>query len=381
MCHRRARERDAQLGDCVFFGGQGFIVIIVTVSLEQVLAAGVAQRLQVRHEAEVGQLLAPFLGFVFSVKDDNPRSNWNNMLDELYRYKSTHANSCDVPSDYEGNRRLAAWVRYVRDLYARKQAGEEDVVGLSDDHINVLEGVGFQWTTSPDDAALASQIDCSAFYAEFAKEDAAEAAAPPHEGKVSAGFTRNDEAWNARLEELKAYKAAHNTCNVAWKSKTAKNIADPAIVTLGKWVSKQRSEYKKFQKDEKSHITEERIAALDALGFEWSPGTMLVDWSVRYQQLIEYKNEHHNTNVPKSYTPAPALGQWVQTQRVYYKKWKQGKKTHLTDERRQKLDDIGFQWQVGNARPRGAAGFSEPNPDDIAAEAAAMAAASVMANV
>ena len=78
------------------------------------------------------------LGFVFSVKDDNPRSNWNNMLDELYRYKSTHANSCDVPSDYEGNRRLAAWVRYLRKLYADRQGGDADAaLELNDDRIRV----------------------------------------------------------------------------------------------------------------------------------------------------------------------------------------------------------------------------------------------------
>jgi len=330
------------------------------------------------------------LGFVFSVKEDAPGSNWNSMLDQLYRYKSSHGNSCNVPADFDSNKRLAAWVRYVRDLYARKQAGEEDVVGLSDDRIGVLEGVGFQWTTTPDDAATAAGIDVSDFVAEFAREDAADAAAPPHQGKVSTGFTRNEGAWNTRLEELKAYKAVHNTCNVAWKSKAQKAI-DPAITTLGKWVSKQRSEYKKFQEGRKSQITEERIAALDAVGFEWAPGSALVDWDVRLAQLVAYKNEFGNTNVPKTYAPNPQLGQWVQTQRVYYKKWKQGKKTHLSEERRQKLDDIGFLWHIGNGRKPGvhhgedqytAEGHYIEDPEAVAHAAAAAAAVNdVMATV
>lgn len=315
------------------------------------------------------------IGFVFSVKEENPNSSWNGMLDELYRYKSTHGNSCSVPSDFETNKRLAAWVRYVRDLYARKQAGEE-VLGLSDDRIAVLEGVGFQWTTTPDDAATASQIPISDFVDEFAREDAAEALAPPHEGKAASGFTRNEGAWNTRLEELKAYKAIHNTCNVAWKSKGQKGT-DPSIVTLGKWVSKQRSEYKKFQAGKKSQITEERIAALDAVGFEWAPGATLVDWDVRYQQLVDYRDENGHTNVPKSYGPNPSLGQWVQTQRVYYKKLKQGKKSHLTEERRLKLEQVGFQWHVGNGRKPGVGGDDiayEEDPDAIAEAAAAAAA-------
>ena len=321
------------------------------------------------------------IGFIFSVKEDNPSSNWNSMLDELYRYKSTHG-SCNVPANFELNRRLAAWVRYVRDLYARKQAGE-DVLGLSGDRISVLEGVGFQWTTTPDDAAAAAQIDVSDYIVEFAREDAAEAEAPPHVGKAASGFSRNETAWNTRLEELKAYKAIHNTCNVAWKSKGQKGT-DPSIVTLGKWVSKQRSEYKKFQAGKKSQITEERIAALDAIGFEWAPGAVLVDWDVRLQQLIDYRNENGHTNVPKSYGPNPSLGQWVQTQRVYYKKWKSGKKSHLSEERRQKLEEIGFSWHVGNGRKPGVGGEDiggyEEDPDAIA-EAAAAAAASAVATV
>ena len=321
------------------------------------------------------------IGFVFSVRDDNPATNWNGMLDELYRYKGTHGN-CNVPANFELNRRLAAWVRYVRDLYARKQAGE-DVLGLTDDKIQVLEATGFQWTTTPDDAAAAAQIDINAYVAEFAREDAAEAEAPPHVGKAAAGFSRNETAWNTRLEELKAYKAAHNTCNVAWKAKGTKGT-DPSIVTLGKWVSKQRSEYKKFKEGNKSQITEERIAALDAIGFDWAPGTVMVDWDVRFQQLIDYRNENGHTNVPKSYGPNPSLGQWVQTQRVYYKKWKSGKKSHLSDERRQKLEDIGFNWHVGNGRKPGVGGEDiggYEDPDAIAEAAAAAAAVTAQATV
>ena len=58
------------------------------------------------------------IGFIFSVKDDNPSSNWNSMLDELYRYKSTHG-SCNVPANFELNRRLGP----VRPRFVRAQAG------------------------------------------------------------------------------------------------------------------------------------------------------------------------------------------------------------------------------------------------------------------
>ena len=39
---------------------------------------------------------------------------------------------------------------------------------------------------------------------------------------------------------------------------------------LGVWVKNQREEYKKYQKEGKSYMTEERIAKLEIVGFAWS---------------------------------------------------------------------------------------------------------------
>ena len=299
------------------------------------------------------------IGFVFSVKEDNPASSWNVMLDELYRYKSQFQ-TCNVPARYEANKRLAAWVRYIRDLYAKKQAGE-DVI-LTDERINVLEGMGFEWVV--EEEADAAPVDDSEFFADFAREEAAEASAPKYTGKGAAGFARNENAWNMRLEELRRYKEEWGHTNVAWKSK---NQADASLSVLGKWVSKQRSEYRKLNSGKKSQITPERVQALDALGFDWSPGSAMVDWSVRFEQLKAYKEEYGHTNVPKSYQSNPSLGQWVQTQRVYYKRIKAGKPSHMTEERRQQLDDIGFQWHVGTGR-KSAVEPGQAQPMEVEAE-------------
>ena len=39
---------------------------------------------------------------------------------------------------------------------------------------------------------------------------------------------------------------------------------------LGGWVNNQRTQYKKFQRGEKSSITKERISRLDDIGFVWN---------------------------------------------------------------------------------------------------------------
>ena len=41
---------------------------------------------------------------------------------------------------------------------------------------------------------------------------------------------------------------------------------------LGTWVDRQRREKKKFDKGEKSSMTQERIDKLDEVGFVWNPG-------------------------------------------------------------------------------------------------------------
>ena len=68
-------------------------------------------------------------------------------------------------------------------------------------------------------------------------------------------------------------------------------------------------------------------------------------WETRYQQLIEYKAEHGDCNVPMR-KDDPQLGEWVGQQRKQYKAKKEGKKAAITEERIQKLDGLGFTWQL-----------------------------------
>jgi hypothetical protein len=89
-------------------------------------------------------------------------------------------------------------------------------------------------------------------------------------------------------------------------------------------------------------MTEERIQELESIGFDW--GTNKTDWSVRFQQLREYKAQFANCLVPRQYAANPKLGTWVMTQRTQYKLYQEEKPSPMTAERSRELESIGFDW-------------------------------------
>ena len=70
--------------------------------------------------------------------------------------------------------------------------------------------------------------------------------------------------WDTKFNELVAYKDKHGgSCNVP--PGYAENPQ------LGRWVNRQRAQYKKFQQDPStSFMTQERIERLESIAFEWN---------------------------------------------------------------------------------------------------------------
>lgn len=54
--------------------------------------------------------------------------------------------------------------------------------------------------------------------------------------------------------------------------------------------------------------------------------------------------------------------QWVEHQRRQYRLLKEGKKSSMTDERIQQLEDLGFEWEVGPTRMTNAAMDPQQQP-------------------
>ena len=98
---------------------------------------------------------------------------------------------------------------------------------------------------------------------------------------------------------------------------------------------------------EPAFLTDERIREFESMGFEWGQGKTNWRsrvWSVRFQQLCEYKVQFGHCRVPRTYAVNPKLGSWVSNARFRYRMNKEVKSTSTTAEQIRALDGIGFDW-------------------------------------
>jgi len=154
-----------------------------------------------------------------------------------------------------------------------------------------------------------------------------------HERLSSSHF---DELWWQRYNELVGFKEDHGHCNVPQRYLPNK--------ALGKWVHKQRQEFKKIRSKEPSTLNIRRFEALRKIGFQCTTSNRAEAlWHKRFNELVEYQKENGHCNVPQKYPPNVALGKWVHRQRHEFKKIRDGEPTFLTQNRIEALGNIGFQ--------------------------------------
>jgi len=92
-------------------------------------------------------------------------------------------------------------------------------------------------------------------------------------------------------------------------------------------------------------LTANRISVLNAIGFPWNVRGDSY-WQKYYDALVQYKAQNGDVKVPRLYAENPRLGEWVTDQRKQYKLKCEGSHSCLTDERKKKLDQLGFVWKV-----------------------------------
>ena len=167
---------------------------------------------------------------------------------------------------------------------------------------------------------------------------------------------------------------------------------------LRRWMSDQRAEYKLYQTGAKSSMTEEKIARLQRIGFDWDTAPMPIgrpkmdaadasaaaagagpaedadpgraprgslteddrrrakhlrkrppkplsaekkaEWDRMYGEFLSFQEQHGHANVNTS--DKSELAKWVSKQRYEYKLLKEGRHSHLTTTQLMKLQDAGF---------------------------------------
>jgi hypothetical protein len=126
--------------------------------------------------------------------------------------------------------------------------------------------------------------------------------------------------------------------------------ADPSFA---EWIHRQRTAYASMEKEEKINpLVKERMDKLMVLGFNF---TVHSDkWLDHWKMLKEYKDKHGHVQVPTHYADNPKLGRWVHTQRHQRRLQQKAKKSCMTQERVDLLDQLEFSWEVRPSleRPR-----------------------------
>ena len=146
----------------------------------------------------------------------------------------------------------------------------------------------------------------------------------------------NPEKWSERYQELLSYRTEFGHCLVPhnWSRNRA----------LAQWVKRQRYQFKLKKEGRHTTLTNERMNALESIGFVWS--SHCATWEEKFNELIEFANRNGHCNVPSRYPPNRQLSVWVRCQRRHFKLLKQQYGSYecnkLAKERYNKLKSLGF---------------------------------------
>jgi len=215
------------------------------------------------------------MGFLWTTERSKRQNHdWNNRLQQLKEYKKIHGH-CRVPHGYEEDPSFAEWIHRQRTTYASILKDPEETSALVKDRMKQLEELGFN-------------------------------------------FTVHSDKWMDHYEQLKLYKRNHGDCLVPT------HYADNP--QLGRWTHTQRHQRRLQSKGKRSCMTKERIAMLDALGFQWEVRPAFerprATWQQRYDELRIFHMKHGHFRVTPDTTKGdnpdadPLLHAWALEQRA-----------------------------------------------------------------
>ncbi len=130
--------------------------------------------------------------------------------------------------------------------------------------------------------------------------------------------------WESNYKKLKDFRAKTGHCNVPTN--------EPKFRKLGQWVSSLR------YKNKIGELSKERVKALSDLDFVWSAADLA--WNKMFDQLVKYAEANGTTNVHERSGDNGKLARWIHSQRHRQKSGK------MSNERYNRLEDIGFCWIV-----------------------------------
>lgn len=294
---------------------------------------------------------------LFEKLNDTLTASWDLMYAEAKKYRSENGD-LNVPKRYvtASGYSLGAWLNNQRRVRAGKVIGT-----LTDGQIKLLDELGMRWESVSDQSWERFYAAARRYYEQHG-DLLINRLYETDEGLKLGGWLSNlrnyrksgiksnyltDDRIRA-LDELgmqwdvldylfeRNYAAAveyhrqHGDLNVPT------HYIDETGIRLGVWIANLRSHYR----SETLHLTEDQMRRLDEIGMLWH-GKFQKDWDSAYAEAFQYHREHGDLCVPTKYkTPSGLLlGRWIMRQRGF---WKAGR---LSEERKQKLDELGMKWE------------------------------------
>eukprot|EP00557_Chaetoceros_sp_GSL56_P007306 CAMPEP_0176491316 /NCGR_PEP_ID=MMETSP0200_2-20121128/8365_1 /TAXON_ID=947934 /ORGANISM="Chaetoceros sp., Strain GSL56" /LENGTH=932 /DNA_ID=CAMNT_0017888733 /DNA_START=77 /DNA_END=2875 /DNA_ORIENTATION=- len=296
-----------------------------------------------------------------SSSSSSTRTPWSAKIALLKKFKTEHSH-CRVPQRSDAYPQLAQFTKKMRELYRLIQQGTYKGKILTPERIQELEELGFEWEVR----------------------------------KVK------NKTFDERIRDLNGFKEKYGHCNV------------PRVfeedVSLGRWCHVMRCSYRQIKENQKPmyKLQPEEIQRLEEMGFQWrirprksdvgdgikeeekndqvgeeqavtdSAGQgpleeaslvskshhKITSFEERIEQLKQYKKEHGHLRVTMGQNKNLAI--FVNHMRGARRDPNKTNGVKLTQERIDKLDELGFDWAPPRTKIRWSA--KEGKEDDISFE-------------
>lgn len=273
---------------------------------------------------------------------------WEQNFRLAKEYYLAHGN-LDVPTNFKSKdgKHLGNWVLRQRQLNKTNS--------LTDEQVNRLDSIGMDWMDRVDRVWENGFIEAKNYSEEYGnlsvpKNYRSNTDFPLgiwiqrqrslyKNNKISenrikrltdVGMNWNPDNWESRFKLVKQYYEEHGTINISQKEVVQG-------VWLGKWIVSQ----KKAMQEGK--LTHEQKELLKTLPME-EVGRKDNRWWSMYEEAKKYYLKFGNLNIPMDYLTSSGkkLSDWIIRQRRNYKLGK------MPLEHKEKLDEIGFIWDLSN---------------------------------
>lgn len=273
---------------------------------------------------------------------------WEQNFRLAKEYYLAHGN-LDIQTNYrtKAGKHLGSWILRQRQLYQSNS--------LTDEQINKLDSIGMDWMDRVDRIWENGFIEAKNYSEEYGnlsvpKNYRSNTDFPLgiwiqrqrilyKNNKISedrikrltdVGMNWNPDNWEARFNLVKQYYEEHGNINISQKEVIQG-------VWLGKWIVSQKKAI------EEGKLTHEQIEMLKTLPME-EVGRKDNRWWFMYEEAKKYFLKFGNLNVPMDYLTSNGkkLSDWIIRQRRNYKLGK------MPSEHKEKLDEIGFIWDLSN---------------------------------